>query len=104
MTTLSALTPSFPVAQAPVIAVPTAVPASAVAAAGVGAAILVFIVIFSVVWIILFSFRPSFCRVILKGEAAPAPDAPADPARCFVASLIISLLIVIIIWMFKACR
>lgn len=72
--------------------------------AGLGAAFLIFLVIMTIVWVILFSFRPSFVRVINRGEIQPAPDAPADPARCFVAALIIALLIVVIVWMFRACK
>ncbi|CAH6418695.1 Hypothetical protein POVN_LOCUS414 [uncultured virus] len=71
---------------------------------GAGAAILGFILIFSFIWIILFSFRPTFVRYVERGETVAAADARADPARCFVAALIISLLLVVIVWMFRACK
>lgn len=73
-------------------------------AAGVWGAIAGFILLLSFIWIILFSFRPSFVRRIERGETVAAEDAPADPARCFVAALIIALLLVIIAWMFSACK
>jgi hypothetical protein len=67
-------------------------------------AILGFIIILSFIWVILYSFRPSFVRKIERGEVRPADDAPADPARTFVAALIGSLLVVVILWMFRACK
>lgn len=108
--TLSSLSPttSTTVVTTPgapsIMTVPATVRAGTIIGAGIGAAIMVFIVIFSVIWIILFSFRPAFIRRIERGEVKPAEDANSDPARCFVASLIISLLIVVIIWMFAACK
>lgn len=108
--TLSSLSPTVPAVTTTTATVitpnGTAMPVTKGSLVGgaVGAAILGFIVIFSFIWIILFSFRPSFVRRIEKGETKACEDAPADPARCFVASLIITLLIVIIIWMFSACR
>lgn len=102
--TLSNLSPSVSTTTL-TTAVPATVVATAVpAGAGIWAAIAGFVLILSFIWIILFSFRPTFVRYIIKGEQKPLEDAPADPARCFVAALIIALLIVIIAWMFRACK
>jgi hypothetical protein len=65
---------------------------------------ILFIIIFCLIWIILFTFKPKIVRYIEKGEVAPLDNALADPARCFVGSLIISLVIILILWMVKSCR
>lgn len=72
--------------------------------AGLGLGLTGFIVIFTFVWVILYSFRPTFVRKVEEGESCPDEDADADPSRCFVASLVISLLLVVIFWMFWSCK
>ena len=65
---------------------------------------ILFIVLFTVIWIILFTFKPKIVKFIEKGEISALDDAIADPARCFVGSLIISLIIILILWMLKSCK
>lgn len=64
---------------------------------------LFFLIMVSIIWIILFTFRPSIVQYIERGEIKPLENAESDPARCFVGSLIISLIIIFIVWMFKSC-
>ena len=65
---------------------------------------ILFLIFFCFIWIILFSFRPIKVRYIEEGEIEPRENSKADPARCFVGSLIFSIVIIIIIWMCKNCR
>ena len=102
---LSSLAPGVPIVATPaVVGTPVSVSMSKVIGAGIGAAIMGFFVIMTVLWIILFSFRPTFVRYVVRGEPRPAEDAGADPVRCFIASLIGALIVVVIIWMISACR
>lgn len=68
--------------------------------ASIGGAILLFIIFFMLSWIVLFTFNPG----MVQTPNSTANPIPPDAARCFVASLIISLIICIIIWLFmRSC-
>lgn len=62
----------------------------------VGQAILLYLIFFSLVWIVLWTFNPTMVQDSTNTQNPTGPDA----ARCFVASLIITLIICIIIWLF----
>lgn len=65
---------------------------------------ILFLVFFSFIWICFYSFKPKIVKYIAKNDIEPKEDAPADPVKCFVAALLLSLLVIIIVWMFKSCR
>lgn len=65
--------------------------------------ILLIIIILTFIWMLLFTFSPSMVKYVNKDEVIPDDNATSDPAKCFVGSLIITVLIIIIIWMFKSC-
>lgn len=88
----------------PTVLASTGTPAGYMLMGGLATAVFMFIVFFTLLWVIFFTFRPSFVRIVEPGETKPAPNAPADPARAFVAALVIALLIVVIVWMFGSCR
>lgn len=64
--------------------------------------ILLFMVLFSFIWIFLYAFKPSF--VCVTGDDGKVIMEPfhADSAKCVFGSLIISLLVLIVLWMFKS--
>lgn len=63
---------------------------------GLGAAIFWFIIIAVVAYLILFSTNPNFVR---KGDGSGA----ADPGKVLLASIVIALIIVVILWLIKSC-
>lgn len=68
--------------------------------ASIGGAILLYIIFFMLSWIVLYTFNPG----MVQTPNSTANPVPPDAARCFVASLIISLIICIIIWLFmRSC-
>jgi hypothetical protein len=70
----------------------------------IGNLFLLFFIFFSVIWIIFYSFKPNIVKYLERGETIPTENAKADPARCFVLSLVLSLVLVLILWMFKSCK
>ena len=73
-----------------------------------GAGAVVFFLMWSFIWILFFSFRPSIVRSCdeqwQRGGEGTCDNRPADPARCLVASLIVTLIIMIIIWLCVAAK
>ena len=65
--------------------------------------ITLFILILVFVWVILFSFNPKGVQKGIDGQTDPVVDAPPDPVYCFWGAFIISLIVVIIIAILKAC-
>ena len=63
--------------------------------------IIVFAVVFSFTFIMLFTFRPSFVCVTGDDGCVSQPRT-ADAGKCVVASLIIALVFLVIVWMFRA--
>lgn len=49
------------------------------------------------VWVILVTYRPCWVRVVECDEKKPKCDAPADPQKCFVWALVITLVLAIIV-------
>lgn len=67
---------------------------------GIGNLILWFLVIAVIVWFILWAWKPKAVqRLTPSGE----PTGEVDPGRVLVASIIIALIIVVIIWLIKSC-
>jgi hypothetical protein len=71
--------------------------------------VIVFFLLWVFIWVLFFSFRPSIVRYC--EEAWPYARAegcndlrPADPSRCLVASLIVTLIIFIIIWLIASTK
>lgn len=62
---------------------------------------IIFLIIISFIYIILFTFKPKPLLYIEKGEIEAKIEAPVDPAKCFVVALVLSLIVILIIWMFK---
>lgn len=69
----------------------------------ISSAIISFFAVFAVVWIILFTFNPKWVRRCGKGDESPCETTPADPARCFVGAIVITLIIAVLIWLFASC-
>lgn len=70
--------------------------------------LIIFLIIFAVTWIVLYTFKPCWVRKCDWDEngrdgSSSECSAPADPARCFVAALIIALIFIIVFWLIKAC-
>lgn len=63
----------------------------------VGGAILLYIILFCLSFIVLITFDPSFVQQ--KGLPPGSPTQP-DFGKCFITSLIVSLLLCLIIWLF----
>lgn len=61
---------------------------------GLGAAIFWFIIIAVITYLILYSTNPNFVR---NSSGEP------DPGKILLASVIIALIIVVIIWLIKSC-
>jgi len=66
--------------------------------------IVIFFLLWVFIWILFYSFRPSIVKYC--DEVWPYPKVegcndwrPADPARCLVASLVVTIIIFIIIWL-----
>jgi len=75
------------------------------AATGVGG----FFILWLFLWVLFFSFRPSIVRYCDESWPYPRSEGvcdnrPADPARCLVASLILTVIIFIIIWIIAAAK
>lgn len=49
------------------------------------------------IWVILVTYRPCWVRYRKDCDKKPKKDAPADPQRAFVWSLIITLILMIIV-------
>jgi len=62
----------------------------------IGSAIILYSVFFTLVWIILWTFNPGMVQDATNTINPTGPDA----SRCFVAALIIALIICVIIWLF----
>lgn len=87
----------------------------------VGKIILVFIILVTVFWLLLFTFNPSVVqgpksnrKYVIKGDpttlfgssvlvTSDDFEAIPDTARCFVGSLILALVCLILLWLFRAC-
>lgn len=69
--------------------------------ASIGGAILLYIILFLLSWVVLATFNPQMVQQTnYTGTGTPPPDF----SRCFIASLIIALIICIIIWLFtRSC-
>lgn len=68
--------------------------------------LIIFLIIFAVAWIVLYTFKPCWVRKCDwddNNRDGSECSAPADPARCFVAALIIALIFIIVFWLIKAC-
>jgi hypothetical protein len=68
--------------------------------------ILLFVIVMSFVWILLYSFNFSFLRGNCKRPSSSVlvhepVNKGADPARCFAASVVISLIVIALLWAFK---
>lgn len=69
-----------------------------------GSYALIFAVLVSIIWIIIFSFNFSFVRKRPRHnvtEIFPSgfrKERGADPGRCFVASIVISLILIAVWW------
>ena len=85
---------------------PSCVPVKA-AGAGVGmlvgASIIGFMTVWVFFWVLFYSFNPPFCRRVERGEDKACDGAPPCPARVFVTSLVAALIVVAIVWIFRAC-
>jgi hypothetical protein len=85
----------------------------------VGKIILVFFILFAVFWLLLYTFNPGVVqgptsnrKYVIKGDPAGVVNGTAsaddfeaipDTARCFVGALILSLVVIILLWLFRAC-
>ena len=87
----------------------------------VGKIILIFFILIAVFWLLLYTFNPgvvqgpkSSRKYVIKGDpitlfsnlvevSTDDFEAIPDTARCFVGSLILSLVVIILLWMFRAC-
>jgi hypothetical protein len=86
-----------------------------------GKIILVFFILITIFWLLLYTFNPAVVqgpisnrRYIIKGDPISLFnqstavtmddfDAIPDTGRCFVGSLILSLVVVLLLWLFRAC-
>lgn len=68
--------------------------------AGVGFAILVFFVIWIFFWVLLFTFAPSAVQQTDCENSRNCPNGKPDAGKCFVGSLIIALIIMVVVWLF----
>jgi hypothetical protein len=87
----------------------------------VGKIILVFFILITIFWLLLYTFNPGVVqgptsnrRYVIKGDpvsvlqdpgniSADDFDAIPDTGRCFVGALILSLIVIILLWLFRAC-
>jgi hypothetical protein len=87
----------------------------------VGKIILVFFILVTLFWLLLYTFNPGVVqgpqsnrRYVIKGDpvslfkdgnTATSDDFEAipDTGRVFVASLILALVCIILLWLFRAC-
>ena len=87
----------------------------------VGKIILIFFILIAIFWLLLYTFNPgvvqgpkSSRKYVIKGDpvtlfsnlvevSSDDFEAIPDTARCFVGSLILSLVVIILLWMFRAC-
>jgi hypothetical protein len=87
----------------------------------VGKIILVFFILVTIFWLLLYTFNPGVIqgpssnrRYVVKGDpvavlsnpgslSADDFDAIPDTGRCFVGALILALVVVILLWLFRAC-
>lgn len=87
----------------------------------VGKIILVFFILFTVFWLLLYTFNPGVVqgpvsnrKYVIKGDpvnvlqnavsvSADDFEAIPDTGRCFVGALILSLIVVVLLWLFRAC-
>lgn len=87
----------------------------------VGKIILVFFVLITIFWLLLYTFNPGVVqgpqsnrRYVIKGDpvsilqdpssaSADDFDAIPDTGRCFVGALILSLVVIVLLWLFRAC-
>ena len=80
--------------------------------------ILVFFILVTIFWLLLYTFNPGVIqgpssnrRYLIKGDplsviANPEADdfeAVPDTARCFIGALILALVVVVLLWLFRAC-
>lgn len=78
-------------------------PAGYVMGSMVGVAVMSFIIVMTFAWVILYSFNPKFVRMV-DDSGSPQVNGAPDPARCFIASLIVALLVVVVTWMFRSAK
>jgi hypothetical protein len=87
----------------------------------VGKIILVFFILVAIFWLLLYTFNPGVVqgpssnrRYLIKGDPVAVIqnassvssdnfEAVPDTARCFVGALILSLIVVVLLWLFRAC-
>jgi hypothetical protein len=87
----------------------------------VGKIILIFFILIAIFWLLLYTFNPgvvqgptSSRKYVIKGDpvtlfsnlvevSSDDFEAIPDTARCFVGSLILSLVVIILLWLFRAC-
>ena len=67
---------------------------------GWGALILWFIIIAVIAWFILYSLRPTFVQT--KDPVTGQPTGEIDAGRVLLASIVIALVIIIIIWLIRS--
>ncbi len=66
--------------------------------------IILFMVVFSFVWVLLYAFKPSFCCVTGDDGKPMTHPHQADSTKCVFGALIIALIILVVVWMFKALK
>ena len=87
----------------------------------VGKIILVFFVLITIFWLLLYTFNPGVVqgpksnpKYVIKGDTVTLLQDPAnisaddfdaipDTGRCFVGALILSLVVIVLLWLFRAC-
>ncbi len=87
----------------------------------VGKIILVFFILVTIFWLLLYTFNPGVVQgphsnrryvikgdpvTLLNGSTVPTSDdfeAVPDTGRVFVGALILSLVCIILLWLFRAC-
>ena len=74
-----------------------------------GGAVIVFFLLWVFIWILFFSFRPNIVRYCDEDGYWPKSEGvcdnrPADPSRCLVASLVVTVIIFIIFWLIASAK
>ena len=86
----------------------------------VGKIILVFFILLTIFWLLLYTFNPGVVqgpvsnrKYVIKGDpvtlfgsssvSSDDFDAVPDTGRVFVGALILSLICIVLLWLFRAC-
>lgn len=102
MATVAQPQPIASLAPNPVVAEAVVVPVGYNVASGWGALVLWFIIVAVIVWFILYSLRPTWVQQ--RGEGG-LPNGQVDAGRVLLASVVIALVVVLIIWLLRSnCR